>query len=53
MHEELTELLIHCNNALSSNQERIYGEGHCVMPPLPVPFLTLPFSQKEQINGAK
>ena len=53
VHEELTELLIHYNNALPSIQERIYGGGHCAMPPPPVPFLTLPFSKKEQINGAK
>ena len=35
MHEELTELLIHHNNALPSSQERIYGGGHCAMPPSP------------------
>ena len=26
------------------------GEGHCAMVPL---LLTLPFTEKEQINGAK
>ena len=31
MHEKLTELLIHNNNALPSSQERIYGGGHCVI----------------------
>ena len=35
MHEELTELLIHYNNALPSSQERICGGGHCAMPPSP------------------
>ena len=53
MHEELTEFLVHYDNALPSSQERIYGGGHCAMPPPPVHFLILRFGKKEQINGAK
>ena len=53
MHEELTELLIYYNTALPSSQEHIYGGGHCTMPPTPVPLFALPFSKKNQINGAK